>query len=122
MTYNHQFTYNEANTNIQGGEDMRNSGYCYYPKYTRECIATYSSTFKLYEISYYRLYMVCPLCGCEFDCDLNEICPYCENNPGNPGNPGNPNSNPPQPGFVFLPELLLPADSFALFPELAFEL
>lgn len=87
---------------------------CYY----MECKGIYSSTFKLYKITYYRLYIVCPVCGCEFDCELNEICPYCENNPGNPGNH---NSNPPQPGFVFLPELLLPTDSLALFPELAFE-
>lgn len=118
---------------------MRHSSIPKWRQCTRQCLRTYTSTFKLYRVCYFRLYKVCPWCGFEFDCyHYHDICPYCGhpnmdignnpngigNNPnGNIGN--NPNTNvsndpPPQPGFVLFPELLLPTSELALFPELAF--
>lgn len=88
-----------------------------WPPSGKECLCTYTSIFKLYKVSYYRLYKVCPQCGCEFDCQFYEDCPVCSGNPGN-----NPDNIPPQPGFVFFPELLLATSPLELFPELAFEL
>lgn len=82
------------------------------PRPTKEYVEAYKSEFRLYRICYYRLYRVCPWCGCEYDCALYSVCPSSAN-----GNPG----NPPEPGFVFFPELLVETSSLSLFPELAFE-
>lgn len=82
-------------------------------KPTIKCVKTYQSVFKLYKITYYCLYQVCPCCGCEFECCGYYKCPYC-------GNSVNNGDDPPQPGFVLFPELLLPTSQLAVFPELAF--
>ena len=88
----------------------------YLPKPTYECIKTITLTFKLCYVSTYRLYTVCQRCGCEFDYYYFQgICPYCGNNLIL-----NYIDDPPQPGFVFFPELLLETSPLALFPELAF--
>lgn len=85
-------------------------------KSTKKCIKTNTSIFKLYEVCYFRLYKVCSWCGCEFDYYFfHGVCPCCGDN----RNIDNSN-DPPQPGFVFFPELLLETSTLALFPELAF--
>jgi hypothetical protein len=102
--------------------------YWYMPEPTKKCVKSYSTIFRLYSVSVVRLYMICPCCGCEFDyyCFYGR-CPYCDDNPNNDNSNNNNNPNddndsddPPQPGFVFLPELLLEDSPLALFPELAF--
>ncbi|SDF60479.1 hypothetical protein [Sporolituus thermophilus] len=86
------------------------------PKSTKKCVKTYTSTLKLYEVSFFRLYKVCLWCGCEFDYyNFHGVCPFCGDNPN-----GDNIDDPPQPGFVFFPELLLATSPLALFPELAF--
>ena len=97
----------------------------------KKCVNSYSLTFRLYKVSFVRLYKVCPLCGCEFDCHyFHGVCPYCGDNP-NSGNPNgdtpsddnlnNDNSNDPsQPDFVLFPELLVETSPLTLFSELAF--
>lgn len=76
-------------------------------KSTKKCIKTYTSILKLYEFYFFRLYKVCSWCGCEFDYYyFHGVCPCCD--------------DPPQPGFVFFPELLLETSPLTLFPELAF--
>lgn len=92
-----------------------NAKECCCPRVTMQCVKTFQSEFKLYRISYYCLYKVCPWCGCEFECYEYNECPNC----GNPGNDGD-DPDPPQPGFVLFPELLLPTSQLAMFPELAF--
>ena len=79
-------------------------------KPTKKCIKTYTSFLKLYEVCSFRLYKVCPWCGCEFDYHYYQgECPCCGDD-----------DPPPQPGFVFFPELQVETSSLALFPELAF--
>ena len=85
-------------------------------KPNKKYIKTYTSNLKLYEVYYFKLYKVCPWCGCEFDYYFfHGICPCCADNPSS-----NNSDDPPQPGFVFFPELLLATSPLALFPELAF--
>lgn len=85
-------------------------------KPTKKCIKTYSSTLKLYEVHFARLYKVCSWCGSEFDYYfLHGVCLYCGDKPNIDNS-----DDPPQPGFVFFPELLLETSPLALFPELAF--
>ena len=70
--------------------------------------------FRLYCLVCYRLFMVCPCCGREFDYYRYQgWCPYCDFASANC-------ENNPEPGFVFFPELLLPSDPLALFDELAY--
>lgn len=80
---------------------------------TKKCIKIYCSKIKLYEFCFFRLYKVCSCCGCEFDdYFFHGVCPYCDEKLNI--------DDPPQAGFVFFPELLLPTAELALFPELAF--
>lgn len=84
---------------------------CQLPGNTKKCVKTYTTSFKLYKVCCFRLYKVCPCCGCEFDYHyFDGECPGCRDN----------DDPPPQPGFVFFPELLLATSPLALFPELAF--
>ncbi len=47
-------------------------------KTTKECVKTYKTYYKMYKISTYRLYKVCPHCGLEFDFyGCRGICPRC---------------------------------------------
>ncbi|XEQ93846.1 hypothetical protein SCACP_27430 [Sporomusa carbonis] len=86
--------------------------YCWcLSKCTKKCIKIYEANFKLYRVCHYRLYKVCPRCGCEFDYYCYCVCPCCGDNP----------DEPPEAGFVFFPELELETSPFTLFPELAFK-
>ncbi|GMB00878.1 hypothetical protein PIPA1_36770 [Pelosinus sp. IPA-1] len=88
----------------------------YFSKSTKNCINTYTLTLKLYEVYFTRLYKVCLWCDCEFNYYFfHGVCPYCGDKPN-----FNNSDDPPQPGFVFFPELLLATSPLALFPELAF--
>lgn len=88
----------------------------YFAKSTKKYIKTYTLTLKLYKVYFTRLYKVCWRCSCEFDYYFcHGVCPYCGDKPNI-----NNSDDPPQPGFVFFPELLTEVSPFVLFPELAF--
>jgi len=45
---------------------------------TKECVQTYKCLYKLYKISQYHLYKVCPCCNQEYDYHYHlGICPFC---------------------------------------------
>lgn len=44
----------------------------------KECVKTYKCYYKLYKISHFRLFKVCPCCGVEYDYHHHRgMCPRC---------------------------------------------